>query len=148
MTVDSPGAPSTRDDDRDPATQPLRPDASVTELLGDLAGQMSTLFRQELELAKVETRDEAKRAGKAAAMFGGAGRRCLDRAADGVDGARLAARPGPQHGAVVRHRRPVWLVVALVLAMRGRRTVADVQPLPTTTATLKEDVEWAKAQKH
>ena len=73
VTVESPDAPSTRGDDLDPATQPLRPDASVTELLGELAGQMSTLFRQELELAKVETKDEAKRAGKAMAMFGGAG---------------------------------------------------------------------------
>ena len=42
----------------------------------------------------------------------------------------------------------VWLVVALVLAMRGRRTMAEVHPLSTTTATLKEDVEWARAQKH
>ena len=73
MTVDSPDARSTRGDDLDPATQPLRPDASVTQLLGELSGQMSTLFRQELELAKVETKEEAKRAGKAAAMFAGAG---------------------------------------------------------------------------
>ncbi len=148
MTVDSPGAPSTRDDDRDPATQPLRPDASVTELLGDLAGQMSTLFRQELELAKVETRDEAKRAGKAAAMFGGAG----VAAWIGLLMASMALAWLLDQGlntalsfAIVAL---MWIVVALVLAMRGRRTVADLQPLPTTTATLKEDVEWAKAQKH
>ena len=42
----------------------------------------------------------------------------------------------------------VWLLVGLVLALRGRRTISEVQALPTTTATLKEDVEWAKAQKH
>ena len=148
MTVDSPDAASARGDDLDPSTQPLRPDASVTELLGELAGQMSTLFRQELELAKVETKEEAKRAGTAAAMFGGAG----VAAWIGLLLASMAIAWLLDQGlntalsfAIVA---AVWLVVAVVLAVRGRRTMADVQPLPTTTATLKEDVEWAKAQKH
>jgi uncharacterized membrane protein YqjE len=148
MTVDSPGATSTHRDDVDPATQPLRPDASVTELLGELAGQMSTLFRQELELAKVETKEEAKRAGRAAAMFAGAGTAALI----GLLLASMAIAWLLDQGlntalsfAIVA---VVWFIVAVVLLMRGRRTAADVQPLPTTTATLKEDVEWAKAQKH
>jgi uncharacterized membrane protein YqjE len=148
VTVESPGAPSARGDDLDMATQPLRPDASVTELLGELAGQMSTLFRQELALAKVETKDEAKRAGKAMAMFGGAG----VAAWIGLLLASMAIAWLLDQGlntalsfAIVA---AVWLLVALVLAMRGRRTMAALQPLPTTTATLKEDVEWAKAQKH
>ena len=148
MTVGSPDARSAPGDDLDTSTQPLRPDASVPELVGEFAGQMSTLFRQELELAKVETKEEAKRAGKAAAMFGGAG-------VAGWIGLLLASMAiawlldqGLNTALSFAIVAAVWLVVAVVLAARGRRTMADVQPLPTTTATLKEDVEWAKAQKH
>jgi len=62
----------------DPANQ------SVGQLLSDISTDMSTLMRQELELAKAELRQEAStatavakeegtKAGKAAAMFGAAG---------------------------------------------------------------------------
>ncbi|MFE9206840.1 phage holin family protein [Micromonospora sp. NPDC007230] len=45
---------------------------SVGELLGDVTRDVSTLFRQEIELAKAELREEASQAGKAGGMFGGA----------------------------------------------------------------------------
>jgi F0F1-type ATP synthase assembly protein I len=59
-------------------------DQSVGQLLSDISADMSTLMRQELELAKAELRqeaslattaakEEASKAGKAAAMFGAAG---------------------------------------------------------------------------
>ncbi|MFD2767191.1 phage holin family protein [Micromonospora eburnea] len=44
---------------------------SVGELLGDVTRDMSTLFRQEIELAKAELREEASQAGKAGGMFAG-----------------------------------------------------------------------------
>jgi cell division protein FtsL len=40
----------------------------------------------------------------------------------------------------------VWVIVAVVLQAVGRRRLAEIEPLPQTKATLKEDVEWAKAQ--
>ncbi|MFC0503792.1 phage holin family protein [Micromonospora costi] len=45
---------------------------SVGELLGDVTRDMSTLFRQEIDLAKAELREEATQAGKAGGMLGGA----------------------------------------------------------------------------
>ncbi|MEU5563828.1 phage holin family protein [Micromonospora musae] len=45
---------------------------SVGDLLGDVTRDMSTLFRQEVDLAKAELREEAVQAGKAGGMFGGA----------------------------------------------------------------------------
>jgi len=48
-------------------------DVSVGQLLGAVTEDLSTLMRQELELAKAELRVEAKKAGQAAGMFGGAG---------------------------------------------------------------------------
>jgi hypothetical protein len=47
--------------------------ASVGDLLGDVTRDLSTLMRQEVELAKAELRQEATKAGKAAGAFAGAG---------------------------------------------------------------------------
>lgn len=44
---------------------------SVGELLGDVTRDMSTLVRQEIDLAKAELREEASQAGKAGGMFAG-----------------------------------------------------------------------------
>ena len=64
----------------DPATQPKQPDRSLGELFGQMTTDVSTLFRKEIELAKVELRDEAKRAGRGRACSPGpaspAGWRC------------------------------------------------------------------------
>jgi hypothetical protein len=46
--------------------------ASLGDLLGEVSRDLSTLFRQEIELAKAEVRQEATKAGKAAGMFTGA----------------------------------------------------------------------------
>jgi hypothetical protein len=41
----------------------------------------------------------------------------------------------------------LWAVAAFILLRSGRKTLARVRGLPTTRDTIKEDVEWAKAQK-
>ncbi|MGC4808594.1 phage holin family protein [Micromonospora sp. DT233] len=60
-----------------PAAAPHTADEVRGSSLGDLMRQvttdLSTLMRQEVELAKAEIRQEGKKAGKAAGLFGGAG---------------------------------------------------------------------------
>ena len=46
---------------------------SLGDLLGDVTRDMSTLMRQEVELAKAELKQTAGRAGKGGGMFAGAG---------------------------------------------------------------------------
>ncbi|WP_320066620.1 phage holin family protein [Micromonospora sp. RTGN7] len=58
------GAPHTADEVRG---------SSLGELLRQVSTDLSTLMRQEVELAKAEIRQEGKKAGKAAGLFGGAG---------------------------------------------------------------------------
>ena len=41
----------------------------------------------------------------------------------------------------------LWVVAAFILQRTGRAALGRVRGLPTTRDTLKEDVEWAKAQK-
>ncbi|MDQ6849648.1 MAG: phage holin family protein [Actinomycetota bacterium] len=53
-------------------TEDIR-EVSVGQLLGDVSRDLSTLMRQELELAKAEVRAEVSKAGKGAGMLGGAG---------------------------------------------------------------------------
>jgi len=59
-----------------PTTEAGRPDVegtSVGQLIGEVTKDLSVLMRQELELAKVEVKAEAKKAGQGAGMFGAAG---------------------------------------------------------------------------
>jgi hypothetical protein len=129
------------------ATEPKRAEASLGELVAEMTSDISTLFRKEIELAKTEARDELRQAGKAAGMLGGAGLAAwlallllslalawlLDQA---MNTALAFAIVGV-----------VWAVAALILQRSGRAALAGVRGLPTTRDTIKEDVEWAKAQK-
>ncbi|MFC3500844.1 phage holin family protein [Micromonospora krabiensis] len=47
--------------------------SSIGELMRQVTTDLSTLLRQEVELAKAEIRQEGRKAGKAAGLFGGAG---------------------------------------------------------------------------
>ena len=58
------GAPHSADEVRN---------SSLGELMRQVTADLSTLMRQEVELAKAELRQEGKKAGKAAGLFGGAG---------------------------------------------------------------------------
>lgn len=123
-------------------------DRSVGELIGEVTSGLSTLLRQELELAKVEAKAEATKAGKGAGMLAGAGvaghltlvflTLTVMFALDNVMGTGWAAL-------VVTL---VWAVVAAVLASVGRKKLKTVNPKPEQTVqSLKEDAQWARAQK-
>jgi hypothetical protein len=41
----------------------------------------------------------------------------------------------------------VWSAVTAIGVSAGRRRLRQIEPLPETVETLKEDVEWAQQQK-
>jgi F0F1-type ATP synthase assembly protein I len=132
----------------DSATEPLQADKSLGELFGDLTSDLSRLFRQEVELAKTEAREELKRAGKASAMLAGAGLggwMALLFVSLGLAWLLDQALNTALAFAIVG---VLWALIALVLAASGRKRLATVEALPTTVHSLKEDVEWAKTQKN
>ena len=55
-----------------PRTQPGET-RSIGEIVGDISKDMSTLIKQEMDLAKSELKQEVSKIGKGAGMFGGAG---------------------------------------------------------------------------
>jgi uncharacterized membrane protein YqjE len=132
----------------DLATEPKRSGDSLSDLLSELTSELSTLFRQEIELAKTEAQEQATIAGKAGAMFGGAALAAwlalvlLSLAAawlldDALNRALSFAIVGV-----------LWAIAAFVLQRSARNKLSALRGLSNTKQTIKEDVEWAKAQKN
>ena len=122
---------------------------SLGAIVGDISSNLSTLVRQEMELARTELKQEVRQLGKGVGMLGGAGVAghltlwflslalvfLLDNWMPVELGALIVA--------------VVWGIVAAVLGMRGRQEIKEADPqLPQTQQSLKEDVQWAKAQKN
>ena len=120
-------------------------DQSIGALIAEVADDVSRLVRQEVELAKAEVKTEARKAGKAAGIFGGAGFTgylaavflCLT-----VMFALAAIMPIAWAALIVT----VLLgAAAFVLYSIGRRQMRHVDPVPhQTVETLKEDAQWLR----
>jgi uncharacterized membrane protein YqjE len=121
---------------------------SLGQVVSDLSTDLSTLMKQEVQLAKVELKEEVSKVGKGAGMLGGAGFAgwfvllFLSLALTFLLDNWLPIEIGALITALV------WGAVAAVLALVGRKELKEANPqLPQTQETLKEDVQWAKAQK-
>lgn len=111
---------------------------SLGDLLGEVTQDLSTLIRQEVELAKAELKQSATRAGRGAGMFAGAG----------VAGHfvllflslalwyALGELIGLGWSAVVV--AVLWAIVAAVLASKGRSDLKSVKGMPQTAETIQE----------
>lgn len=122
---------------------------SLGEIIGDVSQDLTTLIRQEFDLAKTELKEEGTKTAKSAGMLGGAGLAgyfavfflsatvmfALDEVMDLWLAALIVA--------------VLWAVAAAILGVIGRKRLQASSPqLPQTQQTLKEDVRWAKAQKN
>ena len=117
----------------------------LSELFAELTNEVKVLISKEVELAKVETKKELSKAAKAGTMFGAAG-------VAAFLGVLLLAFAAAWGLAAVIPTGWAFLIVAMVflgaagiLAARGRRNLADFNPVPERTLeTLKDDVQVAK----
>ncbi|HZM38055.1 MAG TPA: phage holin family protein [Acidimicrobiales bacterium] len=122
-------------------------DQSLGELFGTLTSDLSELVRSEMELARVEIREEAAKAGRAAGLLGAGG-------LIAYLGLGLLAMAAAWGLAEVVDAGWAFLIVGLVIAaigvvvlMKGRDRLREVRPVPEETVeTLKEDARWARAQ--
>lgn len=115
-------------------------DVSVGQLLSDVSRDLSTLMRQEVELAKAEVKAEVSKAGKGAGMLGGAGFAGymvllflsfalwwgLENVMDAGWAALIVAG--------------VWIVIGAVLYVIGRSTLRKVNPKPERTIETVREV--------
>jgi hypothetical protein len=120
-------------------------ETSIGDLIGNISNDLSQLFRQEVELAKAEVKQEASKAGKAAGMLGAAGFAgyltvvllsfALVFALSNVMDAGWAAL-------IVA---VIWGIIGAVLYANGRKKLKTVDPVPHRTVdTIKEDASWLK----
>jgi hypothetical protein len=125
--------------------EPRGQDRSMGELLSEVTSDIQTLFRQEIELAKAEIRQEATKAGKAGGMYGGAGFAgymvALFASLAAVFG--LANVMDAAWAALIV--TALWAGIGAVLFVMGRSRMREVSPKPEQTVeTLKEDARWAR----
>jgi hypothetical protein len=113
-------------------------DRSLGDLISEVTQDLSTLLRQEVELAKAELQQSAKRAGKGAGMLSGA-------AAAGyfvVLFASLAlwwaigTATGLGWSALIV--AVIWAVIGAILALVGRKELRAVRGLPRTASTVQK----------
>ena len=121
---------------------------STAELIKELSRDISTLVRQEIELARAEMTEKGKRAGLGAGMLGGAAVFAL--ATVGGSMATIIV--------LLDLALPLWLaalvttlgyaVAAAVLVSRGRAELKETgAPIPERTKeSVKEDIQWMKTR--
>jgi len=131
----------------DASTEPLRPDMSLGELFGEMTAEFGNLMRAELELAKTETKEEVSRAGKVAGIFGSAGVAAILALMFLSAGLAWLLDQALNTALSFALVGLLWLIIALMLTALGKQKAKDLTILPVTKDTIKEDVQWLKAQK-
>lgn len=124
-------------------------DNAIVDVLRSTIHDAQDLVRGEIALAKAELRDEVKRVGAGVAALAAAAVAALvavvfllTAAAWGISAA--AAWPVWAGFAIVGG---VVLLMALVLAVMGRKRVNGHAHMPLTLETMKENMEWMRARK-
>jgi len=113
-------------------------DRSLGDLISEVTTDLSTLMRQELELAKAELQQTATRAGKGAGMLGGAavaGYFVLLFVSIALWWA-IGSATGLGWSAIIV--AVIWGVTGAVLAAMGRQSLRSVRGLPKTADTVKK----------
>lgn len=124
-------------------------DRSLGTLVGEAADELSGLVRKEVELAKLELKEELTVA-TASSKYFGIGAFCGYLAAVLLS---FAAAWGLAEvmaaGWAFLIVGVVYAVIAAVAFLTGRQRMREFHPVPEETVeTLKEDVQWLKARKN
>ena len=128
---------------------PGDPEPSLGQLLTATTQDLSELLRAEVELAKLELKEEATTAAKAGGMLGAAG-------VLGHLALLLLVFAAAWGLAAVMPTGLAFLIVAVIVGLvafvvftMGRNRMKAATPIaPQTARTLKEDVQWAKQLKN
>lgn len=121
-----------------PATPAPDSQPSVGEAFSHVTADLSTLIRQEVQLAKAELRQSATRAGKGAGMLAGSGVAGHMVLLFVSAAAWWGIGDSTGHGWSALIVAAVWLIIAAVLGLVGRREITAVPGTPQTVQTMKQ----------
>jgi hypothetical protein len=120
-------------------------DRSLGELISRTTSDLGQLMRDEVELAKVEIKDEVKTASRAGAFMGAAGLLGYLALALLCFAAAWGLSEVVPEGVAFLIVGVVVGAVAGVVFLMGRKKLEELDPVPTQTVeTIQEDVQWAK----
>ena len=120
-------------------------DRSVGSLISEVTNDLSTLMRQEMDLAKAEIKEEVAKTGKAAGMLGGAGFAGYMVALFLSCALWWGIANVMDTGVAALVVAVVWGVIGAALLVTGRKKMREVHPKPErTVSTLKEVPEALK----
>lgn len=137
-------------------TAGLRPDTMVTtserdsrsigDLLGNVTRDLSTLMRQEVSLAKAEAKQSASQAGKGVGLYVGAalGAFFLLLFLSVSLWWAIGNETGRGWSALIV--AAIWALIALVLALVGKKELAKTKGLPKTAETVSKIPNAVKGQ--
>ena len=121
--------------------------ASVGDLVGFITKDLSTLMRQELDLAKAEIKQEAIKSGKAAGMYGAAGFAGYMVLLFASIALWWGLANVMDQGWAALIVTGVWAVIGAVAYSAGRRQARQIHPKPELTVeTVKEIPDALKGQ--
>ena len=113
--------------------------ASVGEMIGHVAQDLSLLMRQEIELAKAEIKQEVSKTGKAAGLLGGAGFAGYMVLLFASIAAWWGLANVMDQGWAALIVTAIWAIIGAVLFTVGRARMKQVNPKPEQTVeTVKE----------
>ena len=125
--------------------QPEDPQPSVGELVRRASEHVSTLVRDEIELARTELSDSVKRAGVGGGLLAAAAAVLLFSIPFlFVVIAELLVEIGLLRWLAYLIVWVLFLLVALVLALLGRQSLRKVRKPERTLETVRETAEWAR----
>src|SRR5205085_12492110 len=123
------------------------PDKSLTELLSELTSDFSDLVTTHVELAKVEIKEEVKKAGLGAGLLSGAAIAALMSVLLLSFAAAWGLAEVVPEGVAFLIVGLVWVAAAAVLGLQGRQRLAQAKGPEQTIEEVKEDAQWVRQQK-
>lgn len=111
---------------------------SLGEMFSSFADHLSTLFRKEIQLAKAEATDTAKKAGVGTGMFAAAGIAAIFLLLF-LSVALMWALGSVMHlGWAALIVAAIWAIATAIFALLGRSRFQQMQGLPQTQETVQE----------
>jgi len=128
-------------------TEPIAAEKDLSELVGELTSDIGNLVSTHIELAKVEIKEEVKKAGLGAGLLSGAGVAALFALLLLSFALAWGLAEVMDAGWAFLLVGVVWAAAAAVMALMGKDRISRVNGPEQTIDEVKEDAQWVRRQK-